>query len=227
MVRKSGLTFAPESASDGTRQALGKDIEMGVLKRSAVLAYRHGWQRMKLYFMVGFPGEDEDEAKRIVALARELSGRKRSVRGGAAEIKVSVNPFVPKAHTPFQWLGIEKMSKLELFRRVFISSSSKKVRFEIHNLRQSVIEACMSRADRRVSQVIHTAWTRGAKMDGWSEFFDFSIWESSFRDHGLDIYDYASRTFSFEDKLPWDYVKAGPTERFLKEELQKSGFYQQ
>jgi len=224
-IRKAGLTFAPETANDVTRRSLGKDIDLRVLCKSASIAYRHGWRRLKLYFMVGFPGESEDEADKIMALARELSSLKKTVSNGAAEIKVSVNPFIPKAHTPLQWIGMKDKEKLREIKNVLSSRASRKIKVEFHDLKQSVLEACMSRGDRKIGDVVHSAWKKGAKMDSWSDFFNFSIWEEAFHKNGLRMEDYAYRTYSFSEVLPWSHIKTGTSEEYLMAELEKSGLH--
>ncbi|MFH1552638.1 MAG: TIGR03960 family B12-binding radical SAM protein [Candidatus Omnitrophota bacterium] len=226
-IRKAGLTFAPESASAVIRESLGKDMDSQVLCKSALLAFRYGWRRMKLYFMVGFPGEPQDEAEKIVKLARELSVLKKTVSGGAAEIKVSVNPFIPKAHTPFQWLGMKERSALSRVKEDLLSSSSRKIQVEFHNLDQSLLEACLSRGDRRLSGVIYTAWQKGARMDSWTDFFNFKIWEEAFSENGLDIHDYARRHYALRDILPWSHINTGVDSKNLEAELEASGFREQ
>jgi len=224
-LRKAGLTFAPESADEALRKALGKEIDMNVLCRSALLAFEHGWRRIKLYFMTGFPGEPEEEAKKIVEVARKISFLKKEVSNGAAEIKVSVNAFIPKAHTPLQWIGMGQEDKLMTVFRSLSSQSSKKVKFEHHDVKQSLVEACMSRGDRRISKVIYSALKNGAKFDGWSEFFNFDIWEQAFKDSDLDIRAYANRNFKLNENLPWMHINAGISQEALKQELEESGLY--
>lgn len=224
-IRKAGLTFAPETADDVTRRSLGKDIDLRVLCKSASIAYRHGWRRLKLYFMVGFPGEPEDEADKIMALARELSSLKKTVSNGAAEIKISVNPFIPKPHTPLQWIGMKDKEKLREIKNALSSRASRKIKVEFHDLKQSVLEACMSRGDRKIGDVVHSAWKKGAKMDSWSDFFNFNIWEEAFLENGLSMEDYAYRTYSLSEVLPWSHIKTGTSDEYLMSELEKSGLH--
>lgn len=223
-VRKTGLTFAPEVAGDLLRRSLGKDIDLCVLCKSATLAFHHGWRRLKLYFMSGFPGEGEDEAEEIISLARKLSGLRKTVSGGAAEIKVSVNPFIPKAHTPMQWIGMGKKETLLRTKNALRAKASRKIKAEFHNIEQAILEACCSRGGRWMGDVIYAAWKMGAKMDGWSDFFDFKIWERSFRENGHDICEEASRTYDLDDALPWDHIKTGIDGARLKKDLRESGF---
>jgi radical SAM family uncharacterized protein len=226
VIRKGSLTFAPESASDSIRQSIRKDIDIQVLCKSALQAYRHGWRKLKLYFMVGFPGEKEVEAEKIIALARDLSQLKKETSKGAAEIKVSVNAFLPKPHTPFQWLGMRDRSALADARERLISASRGKIRAEFHNINKSILEACMSRGDRRVSDAIYTAWEKGAKMDGWDEFFNFSLWKESFSEHGMDLESFACKTYALDDALPWDHISTNLDDGALKGELMDSGLYE-
>lgn len=225
VIRKGGLTFAPESTSDYVRQAIRKDIDPEVLCKSALQAYRHGWRKLKLYFMVGFPGEPEAEVENIIRLARDLSRLKKKVSKGAAEIRVSVNPFIPKPHTPFQWLGMRDRSLLIDVRNKLLVNSSRKVHLEFHDITKSVLEACMARGDRRVGDVIYSAWKKGARMDGWSEFFNFSLWEESFRENGLDPWRLAGKTYKLDDELPWSHINVGVDVKSLKEELTASGLH--
>ncbi|MEA3489191.1 MAG: TIGR03960 family B12-binding radical SAM protein [Candidatus Omnitrophota bacterium] len=224
-IRKTGLTFAPESASKEIRDSIGKRINFQVLCKSASLAFQHGWRRLKLYFMVGFPGEPENEADRIIDLARDLSCIRKKASGGAADIKVSVNPFVPKPHTPFQWIGMKGTSELSRIKDNLNRGSTRKIKVEFHDLEQSLLEACLSRGDRRLSEIIFTAWKKGAKMDCWKDFFDFSIWEKAFEENGRDIRDYARKNYDPGSVLPWDHIKTGVDKGYLREELRASSLY--
>ncbi|MGB3113450.1 MAG: TIGR03960 family B12-binding radical SAM protein, partial [Candidatus Omnitrophota bacterium] len=225
VVRKGGLTFAPESASGDIRRSIRKDIDIQVLCRSALQAYHHGWRKLKLYFMVGFPGEKDDEVARILSLARDLSLLKKEVSKGAAEIKVSINAFSPKPHTPFQWTGMSAKEKLAGIRKALYLNSFRKVQIEFHEINKSLLETCMARGDRRTGDVIHTAWRKGARMDSWDEFFDFSLWEGSFAEHGMDPWGLARKTYSLEDTLPWEHIDTGTSKEFLKREFAASGLF--
>ncbi|MDP8298972.1 MAG: TIGR03960 family B12-binding radical SAM protein [Candidatus Tantalella remota] len=225
-IRKTGLTFAPEAASGEVREAIGKKIDTQVLCKSASLAFSHGWRRLKLYFMVGFPGEPEDEAGKIVALGKEISALKKKVSsGGAAEIRVSVNPFIPKPHTPLQWIGMKDPEGMSRTKDVLRSGSSKKVKVEFHDLDQALLEACISRGGREISDIIYRAWQKGARMDGWNESFNINIWKEAFDSEGVDMTEYACRTYSKEDVLPWDHIIVEVDKEYLLSELEASGLY--
>ena len=226
VIKKGGLTFAPESASDEIRRSIRKDIDPQVLCKSALMAYSHGWRKLKLYFMVGFPGEAEGEAERIIALSRELSSLKKEVSKGAAEIKVSVNAFIPKPHTPFQWVGMRNKLDLARIRKDLLSNSTKKIHVEFHDIEQSFLEASLARGDRKTGDVIYSAWGKGAKMDGWSEHFNASLWKEGFLECGMELASSASKAYHTQDRLPWAHINAGISEDSLKKELVQSGLYE-
>ncbi len=222
-IKKTGLTFAPESASDRTRTEIGKEVDMGVLCKSAEIAFRHGWKKLKLYYMAGFPAEGEEEVSRISETAREISllrGRARQ----AAEIRVSVNPFVPKPHTPFQWLPMKNLQELIKIKLLIEAGSSRSLTIEFNEPRRALLEGAMTRGDRRMGEVIRRAWEKGAKMDSWEEFFSYRLWEESFRECGFELEACATKFFPLEGNLPWQHVSTGVDPETLKEELLKSGY---
>jgi radical SAM family uncharacterized protein len=223
VIRKAGLTFAPETANENVSRAIGKDIDPGVLSRAAEIAFKNGWRALKLYFMVGFPGEMEDEEKGIMDLAHRISRMKSPRPKGAAEVKVSVNPLIPKPQTPFQWSGMKSREELEAKKNILIAGATRKVKVDFHDIDQSMLEGSLSRGDRRVSDVIYTAWNNGACMDGWSEFFKPSVWKEAFKAHGLDMDTLAQRRFRLDERLPWDHIKAGTSKESLKKEFLLSG----
>ncbi|MDD4013198.1 MAG: TIGR03960 family B12-binding radical SAM protein [Candidatus Omnitrophica bacterium] len=223
-IRKAGLTFAPETASDETRKAIGKDLDITVLCRSAEIAYKHGWRRLKLYFMVGFPGEAEDEAERIISLAKELSELKKGVSGAPAEVSVSVNPFTPKPHTPFQWLGMRDRAYLEKVRSRLTGRNTRKVEVEFHDIDQSMLEAALSRGGRRTAEAVHAAWKAGSRMDSWREHFNYGRWKDAFKTAGLDLEEEASRIYRPGSPLPWGHILPGYGEEKLAAEFARSGF---
>ena len=222
VVRKAGLTFAPESADPAIVKAIAKDIDTGVLLKSVKAAFDKAWRSVKLYFMVGFPQSSETEEDGIVELSRKVSMLKGSRPKDAAEVRVSVNPFIPKPHTAFQWCGMKSREDLEKKRGKLLSSSNKKVKIVFHNVNQSILEGALARGDRRVSGAIYSAWKKGAVMDGWLEYFKYEVWEEAFKENGLCVEEMATRLFSVEDSLPWDHIDTGAGKDFLKKEFQAS-----
>jgi radical SAM family uncharacterized protein len=164
IIRKAGLTFAPESASSETRKSLGKEIDIDVLCKSVLCAFAKGWNKVKLYFMVGFPVDETDEAKEIMKLAIRLSQSRKNVSKRPAEVRISINPFVPKSHTPLQWLGMKKEKDLLVIKDILRKESTKKIHAEFHQIRQSVLEACLARGDRKTGNVVITP---GKKVQKW------------------------------------------------------------
>jgi len=224
-VKKAGLTFAPETAGAENQKSIGKLVDYEVLCRSARLAYTHGWNRLKLYFMVGFPVKDEEkEVRDIISWAEGLSELKRGRGSGAAEIRLSVNPFIPKPHTPFQWMGMRPERSLVRARDFLVRHSSRKIKVDFHDVNKSCLEGCLSRGDRRMGDVILSAWKNGARLDSWIECFDFSIWKDAFAENGMDIFSEASKSFPMDAALPWAHIGAGPEETYLRSEFIESGF---
>jgi radical SAM family uncharacterized protein len=222
VIRKAGLTFAPESADASVVKAIAKDIDTDVLLKSVKVAFERGWRSVKLYFMVGFPQSTEEEAAGILDLVKRVSLLKGSRPKSGAEVRVSVNPFIPKAHTAFQWCGMENRKELERKRGVLLSGSGKKIKINFHNIEQSLLEGALARGDRNVAKAIFTAWANGAVMDSWSEFFDFRRWEEAFKVNGMDIEQLAYRSFAVDDDLPWDHIDCGVSKDHLKNELADS-----
>ncbi len=223
-IRKGGLTFAPESASEEVRKGIGKEIDHEVLCKAALEAYKHGWKRLKLYFMMGFPNETEDDIYSIIKVSKEMSYLKKETSRGPAEIKVSVNPFIPKSHTAFQWVPMAKRSELEKKRTILRSSQTKKVKIDVHLIDLSILEGNLARGDRRMGRVIYSAWKKGAKMDGWTEGFNYSRWTEALEENGFTEDEFACRALPLGKPLPWTHIKSDIPETYLLKELEKSGF---
>ena len=224
-IKKAGLTFAPETANDDLREALGKDIHMSVLCKSVRLAYEHGWRRVKLYFMVGFPGEKKEEVTDIVNVSRKISNLRKDLYKSAADVKVSVNAFVPKSHTALQWVGMKSKEDLFYIREALMQKNSKKIQISVMNIFQAELEAAIARGDRRLGKVILSAWENGAFMDGTLDHFKHDIWADAFKEHNLSIDQFARADYLMDDPLPWDHIVSGVSKETLKKELLESGLY--
>ncbi len=213
---KLTLTFAPEAGSERLRRAINKNIpEQVILDTLASLDKE--WINLKLYFILGLPGETLEDVEGIVELVSRVSRLCPKSR-----LHVSASVLIPKSHTPCQWLGQEKeellLPKYELLKS---GLSRLRVRFSRPDLNASRIEAALSRGDRRLSQVIHRAWRRGCKFDAWSEHFDYPRWLSAFKEQGLDISFYANRERAQDEVLPWEHIDSGVSAEFLKREYRK------
>lgn len=223
-VRKSGLTFAPEAGTQRLRDVINKGVTEEDLNTALSAAFSAGWNQVKLYFMIGLPTETDEDIKGIIETAGRVVDLYRSIRGkGGIKVTVSVSSFVPKAHTPFQWFP--QNSKIELERKQALLRSiprPKSISLQYHDARISHIEAVFSRGDRRLSKLIEHAWRKGAKFDGWTEWFRYDLWMESLRELGFDDALYAQRERNFGEILPWDHLSVGVNKSYLLEEWLKA-----
>lgn len=218
-VRKSGLTVAVEAASDDMRSAIRKKVTEGDLMEGLRQAYAAGWNSVKLYFLCGFPGEQDSDITGIFELAREMSLAKRQVRGGPAAVHASVGWLVPKPHTPLQWAPQKTAEYFHEARRLLKRTAAgvrSAVRISTHRVERSILEGVLARGDRRLSAAIEAAWQFGARMDGWDECFRYETWQRAFERTGIDPAFYAHRVRPVSERLPWDHIASGPP-RFLLE----------
>ncbi len=217
-VRKSGLTIAVEAAGEKVREIINKPLKDEDLFAAVEAAYNAGWQKLKLYFMAGLPGETEDDIKRIVDLSYRLAVLRKKIDGKTANINITVSWFVPKPHTPFGWLEQKPKSYFENAKDLILDEKMKRgarfLQFKFHEIESSVLESATGRGDRRLCDVIETAWQKGAKFDLWWESFNFEIWQQAFKQHGMDIETAAQRQFSTEEILPWEHL-GGPDKNYL------------
>ena len=217
--KKAGLTFAPEAGSERLRLAINKSVSEDDLMRTLASAAENGWSNVKLYFMLGLPTETPDDVDGIAQLIRRSSAARRAATGKALNLKVSLSPFVPKAHTPFQWVGQQGEAEIEA-RIDALRAGLKKtgVRLSWQDPAMSRLEAVMARGDRRLGKAIHRAWQLGATFDSWSERFDYDRWQRAFDECGLDPSFYAGRQRPLDEVLPWSHIDVGVSTDFLKAE---------
>ncbi len=218
--RRSGLTFAPEAGTQRLRDAINKDVREEDLLRSVRTAFAGGWSSVKLYFMLGLPTETDEDVLGIADLARKVYFAWRECapnRARGVRITVSTACFVPKPHTPFQWEA--QVSMEEYQRRVDLLRDAlkrdKSITYNWHDPQTSFLEAALARGDRRMAEVIETAWRNGARLDAWSEYFSLDRWLEAFAACGLDPGFYATRARSEEELLPWDHLSVGVRRDFL------------
>ncbi len=222
-VKRTGLTFAPETASERLRKVVNKGVRDEDLLAAVAAAYRQGWRKIKLYFMVGLPGESEDDVEKICALVRRIM--REGAEGGPAKglrLAVSVSTFVPKAHTPLQWS--RQMSLAEIARRHSILKQGLRLRgvtLRWHRREMSYLEGVLSRGDRRLFPAVVAAAREGC-LDGWSEFFSWERWRDALLSRGLDPAWYVERERARAEVLPWDHLHAGVDRDFLWEEYGKA-----
>jgi radical SAM family uncharacterized protein len=214
--RRGGFTFAPEAGSQRLRDTINKGVGDEEIVRCAQLAFDRGWSSVKLYFMIGLPGETMDDVLGIAAISRRVLEMGRRRHGGRAQVKVSVSTFVPKVMTPFQWDGQDSTqeieAKVEALRRAM---HGKGLAMSWNDPNSSILEAALGRGDRRLGAVIARAWQKGARLDAWDEHFDYATWLEAFDELGLDPAWYAQRDIPTDEHLPWAHLSAGVSAAFL------------
>jgi radical SAM family uncharacterized protein len=221
--RRSGLTLAPEVARDDMREQIRKKIKNQDLYDGCREAFKNGFQRVKLYFLCGLPGERPADLEGIVEMSETISQIGRDVMGRPAQVTASVSNFVPKAHTPYQWNGMQTREYFDwahtyLRRRVRMRSVSLKC----HATDISLLEGVMSRGDRRVADAIELAWRRGARLDGWTEHAKPDLWWQALADCGIDVNRTLHEPFPIEARLPWDHVNVKKGRPYLEKEQTRS-----
>ena len=220
--KKTTLTFAPEAGSERLRRALNKWIPYESMMETFSSAFEKNWMNLKLYFMVGLPTETMEDVEGIADLLQSISRLGRDIRGRMPRIRVSVASFVPKPHTPCQWSAQDRTelltAKHNLLQNRLLHSN---IQLSWHDPCTSLLEAALSRGDRRLGQVIYTAWKKGGRLDTWSEYLDHSRWHQAFTECGIDPSFYAHRQRDIDETLPWQHIQSGISDAFLKSEYSK------
>ncbi len=241
-VRKSGLTVAPEAATERLRAVINKDVAEQELFEGTQAAFRQGWRLIKLYFMIGLPTETHEDVLAIVEMCEAVLRNGRKAAGGSApRLNVTISPFVPKPHTPFQW---EPMASLESLREkvslIRQASRGRRVRYKFHMPERAVVEAVLARGDRRMGRVLQRVRQRGGQFDAWDEHFRFDLWTEALRECGILLQEAATpdgrgagedrisnpnspyRTRGADDALPWDHIDCGVRKEYLLAERERA-----
>lgn len=231
-VRKSSLTFAPEAGSQRMRDVINKGLTEEVILDGAGQAFRGGWNRVKLYFMLGLPGEREEDIEAIAALADQVAAvyfeLPKEERNGRPEISVSSSFFVPKPFTPFQWAPMDTAEQFEKKRR-FLRDQVKQqlnrrsIRYHCHDAATSELEGLFARGDRRLAGVIEEAYRRGCLFDAWTDWFKEDVWEQVLLDKRVSRQFYNYRERGKDEIFPWDFIDIGVTKEFLYHEYERAG----
>ena len=218
-----GLTFAPEAGTQRMRDVINKGITQEEIESAVEAAFSHGWDAVKLYFMIGLPTETSEDLDGIAKLAYRVRDIGRRHRGNRTRVKVSMGAFIPKPHAPFQWCGQEPYGSIrEKLARLKGSIKGPGLTVSLHEPETSVVEAALARGDRRTGAVIHRAWRLGCRFDAWAEQFKFCLWRQAFAEEGMDVHEAAQRQFTLEEPLPWDHISTGVTKRFLASEYRRA-----
>ena len=225
-VRKSGLTFAVEGGSQRLRDAINKNVSEEDLLNTCRIAFEGGWNSVKLYYMLGLPTETDDDIRGIAEMADKVLHCWRmyaKYKNRGVRITVSTSCFIPKPHSPFQWeqfvMPEEYLRRVNLLRS---SITAKNVVYNWHDAETSVIEAILSRGDRRIADVIEKVWRNGGRLEAWSDFFQYDRWVEAFGKCGLDFGFYAYRERNAEEILPWDMIDVGVRKEHLLHERDKA-----
>ena len=231
-VKKSSLTFAPEAGSQRLRNVINKGLTEEDILHGAGEAFKGGWNQVKLYFMLGLPTETEDDMNGIAHLAQKIAETYYEVvpkeqRKGKVQINVSTSFFVPKPFTPFQWAPMFReedfIEKAKVVKNEIRSQlNQRSIRYNWHEPDVTVLEGFLARGDRRCADVILKAYEKGALYDAWSESFHYDIWKEAFKETGVDIEFYTLRERSTDEILPWDFIDAGVTKKFLIREWKQA-----
>jgi len=221
--RKGNFTIAPEAGSDEMRARINKPIPQEEILATARQIFEMGWTNLKLYFMIGFSNESTEDIEKIIDLCKQIKSLGKRFVGGRSKIHISINTFIPKPHTPFQWLSFTTKEKSEAkYHTIYDALKKTGIKIDWPPYEHAQFEAWLSRGDRRLSSVIETAWKKGAKFDAWHEYFAIDKWMQAFKENKIDPSFYTTRERSVEEVLPWDHIDIGVSRVFLLKELVKS-----
>ncbi len=230
-IKKSSLTFAPEAGTQRLRDVINKGLTEEAILEGAMKAFRSGWNKVKLYFMLGLPTETEEDIEGIAILsdriAREYYTIPKDQRNGKVSINSSTSFFVPKPFTPFQWsrmiTGKEYLEKQRYLRsKINEQLNRKSINYSWHEAELTELEGVFARGDRRVAAAIYHAYKAGCLYDSWSEYFDYDKWMKAFEECGIDMEFYNCRERSEEEIFPWDFIDVGVTKSFLLREYKRA-----
>ncbi len=217
--RRSGFTFAPEAATERMRDIINKSVPDEQLLAVAREAYSRGWVTIKLYFMIGHPSETLEDVQAIVNLSKAVLAEGRKIHGGKAKVNVGVSTFVPKPHTPFQWVPLDSLEQIRA-KQALLQQGMRRAGLHLRWNRpeETLLEAFLSRGDRRLGAVIQRAWELGTKFDGWQEHHNHAAWVQAFAEAGLEMEFYTHRPRALDEVFPWDHIDPGVKKRFLAED---------
>ena len=230
-VRKSSLTFAPEAGTQRLRNVINKGLTEDDILNGAMEAFNGGWNRVKLYFMLGLPGETYNDIEGIAILSDKIARQYYTIpkeeRNGRVNIVTSTSIFVPKPFTPFQWAAMDTKEQARQKRDFLLSKvreqlNAKSIKYNCHDADVSELEGVFARGDRRLCNVIRQAYENGCIYDAWTEYFRPDVWDMAFKDNNLDMEFYLRRERAEDELFPWDFIDIGVTKEFLLEEYHNS-----
>jgi radical SAM superfamily enzyme YgiQ (UPF0313 family) len=217
--RRSGFTLAPEAATENMRRVINKYVPDAQVLETAREIFARGWRTIKLYFMIGHAGETEEDVRAIAALARAVQAEGRAFHGNKTQVNVGVSTFVPKPHTPFQWVPLAPREHVEakqaLLRREL---RGRGLKLSWNDYDETLLEAFLSRGDRRLGAVIERAWRHGARFDAWQEHHKPDVWVEAFEAASLSPGFYVYRERALDEVFPWDHISTGVKKPYLVED---------
>ena len=217
--RRGGFTLAPEAASERMRAIINKPVSTEQLLATAREVYARGWHTIKLYFMIGHPDETLADVEAIAALCQAVLAEGRRVLGGRAKLHAGISTFVPKPHTPFQWVPCDSLEQITAKQQLLRQRlRHRAIKLSWSDPQESMLEAWLARGDRRLGAVVLAAWQAGAGFDAWREHFRFEHWQQAFAATGLQPEFYTHRERALDERLPWEHIDAGVSQRFLRED---------
>jgi radical SAM family uncharacterized protein len=221
--RSSGFTLAPEAASERMRRIINKFIPDEDILATAGEIYSRGWTTLKLYFMIGHPSETLEDVQAIVELCKRVLAEGRRALGGRAKLNVGVSTFIPKPHTPFQWVAVDTLEQINLKQDLLKRElRDRSIKLTWSAPEDTLLEAWLSRGDRRTAEVIYAAWRKGAKFDAWQEHFRFDAWTEAFTAAGLDPAFYSHRPRRMDEVFPWDHISDAVRKKYLLDDFRRS-----
>jgi radical SAM family uncharacterized protein len=216
---RAGFTLAPEAATERMREIINKPVSSEQLLETAREIYSRGWHTIKLYFMIGHPSETLEDVQAIADLCKAVLAEGRKIIGKRAKVHAGVSTFVPKPHTPFQWVPCDTLEQIELKQTLLKKElRGRGLKLNWNNPHETLLEAWLARGDRRMAAVIEQAWRLGARFDAWQEHFAYDLWLKAFKDSALDPDFYTYRERPIDETLPWDHIDAGVKKQFLTED---------
>lgn len=217
--KRGGFTFAPEAATEKMRRIINKFVPDQQVLETAYEVYRRGWRTIKLYFMIGHPSETLEDVQAIADLSKAVLAEGRKIHGRKANVNVGVSTFIPKPHTPFQWVEMDTLdqirAKQDLLKRELRGQG---LRLRWNNPDETMLEGLLSRGDRRLGPVIRRAWELGSKFDAWQEHYRHDAWQQALAEHGLGFHFYTHRERLIDEVFPWDHIDAAVGKRFLAQD---------
>mgnify|MGYP000583811942 CR=1 FL=1 len=221
--RSGGFTLAPEAATERMRRIINKFIPDEDIINTTREIYRRGWVTIKLYFMIGHPSETLDDVRAIADLCKRVLNEGRKVIGYKAKLNVGVSTFVPKSQTPFQWVPCDTTAQIKAKQGILRDMlKDKNIKLTLTHAEDTFLEAFLSRGDRKLCEVIYTAWKNGAKFDAWNENYRYDIWMAAFEQHGLDPDFYTHRQRRVDEVFPWDHITAAVKKSYLFQDYRQS-----